>query len=194
MNALEGLYSDELVDTRNLESEEGIIRKYYKRARQRIGDYFSKKMGRMPYFGDLKIGLAKLPTYFSLVKEWGKLKMKPVGKVFGMYSPESNTVLVDPVVFKELADPERRWLRKYMDMPSGENVIGHEMLHCDQENTGILERLYRRYGEDARGYIEGAVSYVADSVFGESGCYTRLKEGFSRLVDRIGLKRAYQTA
>lgn len=194
MNALEGLYSDDLIDLENKHEEEGIIRKYYTKAKEKIQDYFSKKMERYPYFGDLKIGLEKLPTYIGFVKEWGKAKLKPVGKVFGMYSPETNTILIDPVVFEELDDPERGWLEKYFDIPSAENVIGHEMLHSDQENTGILGKLYRKYGEEARGYIEGAVSYVSDSIFGESGCYTRLKEGFSRLVDNIGLKRAYQTA
>ncbi len=186
MNALEALYSEELTDER-------VLKRYYTKSKARLYDFFVKNMDRLPYFGRLRIGLAKLPTYIALVKEWGRVKLRPIGKVFGLYSPETNTILIDPVVMPELDDPERAWLRKYMDIPSGESVLGHEMVHSDQANTGLMDRLYRKYGQQAREYVEGAASYICDAIFGKSGCYGKLKAWFGSLVEKSGLKRAYQS-
>jgi hypothetical protein len=174
------LYSDELIDR--------PIKKYYKNVRTKLANYFGKIMERLPYLGNLKVRIAKLPTYFAFVRG----KLAPIGKIFGLYSPENNTILIDPAVVPEIDDPERSLLKKYIDIPDCEAVLGHEMVHCDQANTGTMERIYKKYGSLARQYIEGGAAYISDLIFGQSGCYKKLKKWFSGIVERTGIRRAYQ--
>jgi hypothetical protein len=159
-----------------------------------VKGYFSRTLGRLPYFERAMVTVEKLPTYVAELYRGGKRLLVPVGKVFGMYVPATNRVYIDPVTLPEMKDPERGMLKHYFKIPSFESVAGEELIHADQANSGIMTRLVRKYGKSAREHIEGAASYVSDLIYGQTGAYQTWKQRFRRLSEGIGLKRAYAGA
>jgi len=163
-----------------------MLRKYLERTADRLRSYFRKELGRDPYLGRLKVRLGKLPTYFCKIGD--RLAVK---KIFGLYDPLENEVVVDPVCFKELYDPERPWLERYFRIPKPERVLGEELIHADQANTGLMDRAFYRWGRKAEEWIEGAASWISDKLWGETSVYQEYKDRFSKLVRRKGLRPAY---
>lgn len=151
------------------------ISKEFDYVKGRINQHLAKEFGVVPYLQDLQIRVANLPTYEWLyLDENGEMEKKPMGKVFGLYDPNTKEIIIDPVLFKN--SEERKRLEKYFEIPTVERVLGEELLHYIQDSLGMIDYNLSRYGgEEARDRIEGAAAEEAEQVFGKTRIYGREK-------------------
>ncbi len=169
--------------------------RYSEPARERLAGYLASLLGKLPDISDLTVGIRKLPTYVDRAVEGGREVIKSVSKVFGVYNPSTKEAYFDPVLYKELGDPERELLqRRGLKIPTPERVAAEEFAHHIQSKEGYISRFLRKYGDAARGYIEGAAAAVSDKIFGETTVYSAWKDRFRKIASRFGEKAAFQGA
>ena len=170
-----------------------ILGKYAKAVSKDVRDFFGNRIGKAPYQNDLRMKITKLPSKYQVLWKMNEDGMKayimPVGKVFGYFNPETNEIGIDPVVFPELNDPERDYLRG-MDIPDARRTIGEEIFHHGQKKTGVMDAYIRKFGADARKYIEGQAAHYTDQMYGRTGIYPEWKDDYRKLVDHYGEKKA----
>ena len=177
----------------------GFLEKYLRKTVKDIGRYIKDKWNEIPLFEGVEISIEELPTYCIKIIKKGEEYLIPVAKIFGFYDPETRRMKFDPVIFRELKswkgyslEKTRGFFEKYgINIPKPERVIGEEHLHLHQDNSGIIDRLIRKYGKKSVDLIEGAASYISDKLFGETDAYRNEKQEFERLVNRFGEKRAF---
>lgn len=177
-----------------------ILGKYAKPIAKDMREFFGKNIGKAPYQKDLKIAITKLPTTYQVLWKMytdGKnasikpVGIKPVGKIFGYFNPDANEIGIDPAVFPELNDPERKYL-KGMEIPDASRTLGEELFHHGQKKTGIMEAYIKKFGPDARKYIEGQAAHYSDQKYGSTKIYPEWKDDYRKLMDRYGEKKALE--
>jgi hypothetical protein len=173
------------------------IRKYFSPAAEKVNDFFGKKLGAAPYAKNLKVKVAKLPSQYkrAIKKTRDGLKqyLIPVGKIFGLYNPETEEHTVDPICISEMDDPERKYWENLGigdRIPDGLPTNGHEYIHHAQNKFGIIKKAEDTLGSRARAYIEGYTSTLSDQLFGKTHVYEQEKEAFKQLVAKVGEKKA----
>jgi len=127
-----------------------VLGRYWNDIEPNLKAYMKEALGYTPSFTDVDVEIAKLPTY---VDEGNRL----VGKVHGMYDPETQKMYLDPALFKEFDDPEREVLKKYDLEGKPEEIMVHELVHHVQRNLGSLNT-------HPRGYIEGVATKVTEDI------------------------------
>lgn len=173
------------------------LKKYISPAVEKVNDFFGKKLGVAPYAKNLKVKMAKLPSKYGVAlkktKDGLKLIYVPIGKIFGMYNPDTEEHFVDPIGFGEFDDPEREyWKRLGVGdrIPDALPTNGHEYIHHAQNKLGIIQKAVSKLGDKARSYIEGYASTVSDKLFGKTHVYEPEKVAFEELVGKVGEKKA----
>lgn len=186
--------TDELFDAKapRVEIDPGLFAKYGERAYQLmesaaryavdgVTEFYKKNTGKIPDLSGITVRLAKLPTYVS--RSTGRV----VGKIFGQYNMKGS-ITVDPVTLSELGDPERQYIDR---IPDAESVATHETFHAAHHRTGGIGKYIRRFGDHARGKIEGITNYATSLITGrKQSTYARETEEAAKLVQRHGLERA----
>lgn len=170
-----------------------LLGSYCKPVAKKVRDFYGEKLNVAPYQKDLKVKIGKLPTKYRVLWKINEdgigTYIFPVGKTFGMLNPQTGEATIDPVVFPELGDPERKYLSG-IRIPTPERVIGEEILHHGQAKLGILDNYIKKFGTKAKDYIEGQASTYADQLFGKTGVYPSEKAEYVKLMDKYGEKKA----
>lgn len=177
-----------------------ILSKYAKPIAKDMREFFGKKIGKAPYQKDLKMKITKLPTTYQVLWKMhtdgmnAYLKpaaIRPIGKIFGYFNPDANEIGIDSSVFPELNDPERKYL-KGMEIPDASRTMGEELFHHGQKKTGIMDAYIKKFGPDARKYIEGQAAHYSDERYGKTRIYPEWKDDYRKLMDKHGEKRALE--
>lgn len=197
---MKSLLQDEPLEEPTYLNHPTVIGKYFRPLSRKIKRYFGESMDFAPYFKNLNISVEPLPTYARRFLEIGRGYIRehivPVGKIFGMYKPETDEVKIDPIVLPEINDPKtsawRNFLKRYGISNDGESVLAHEMMHYVQKVTGTLDRYTEKAGSYARAYIEGAATDMSEDMLGKrQGVYSRETGLFRKLRRDYGRKKAF---
>jgi len=191
------LYSDSVKEMKGpiFENYRDVLSKYYRSVSGKVKGYLGR-LGLRQDIDDVNVRAENLPTWYAVLFDRGKVHLRPVGKIFGLYDPSTNTLVVDKTTVPELGDSvtsdERAMLKAYdIGIPSVERVMGEEHIHHAQKKTGAMANYISRMGNKARDYLEGAASSVGDKLFGRTGIYQQEKEQYRQLVERLGERRAF---
>lgn len=197
---LRSLLQDEPLEEPTYLNHPTVLGKYFRPLGRKIKRYFGESMDFAPYFKKLNISVEPLPTFARRFLEIGRGYIRehivPVGKIFGMYKPETDEIKVDPIVLPEINDPKtsawRNFLKRYGISNDGERVLVHEMTHYVQKVTGAIGRYLKKAGEYARPYIEGGATDMAEEILGKrQGVYDRETSLFRKLKRNYGRERAF---
>ena len=129
-------------------NESRVLEKYWKCVEPKLKAYLKENLDYVPSFDDLEVEVAKLPTMYG---EDGSGK---VSKVLGAYNPGERKIYLDPIIFKEMDDPERKKLGYKED---ADETFMHELIHHVQRNLGSLHR-------QPRWYTEGVATKVTEDI------------------------------
>jgi hypothetical protein len=153
------------------------VKRIADKATEKISNYFGNVLGYVPYFNKLKVYAGKLPDVYRLSITKSGPVIEKIGRILGMYDPETKTAVVE-----ERED-------KYGNI-SPIRVLGEEMIHYAQDAFGAIKRYYELFGKKANKMIEGAASYTADKLFEPSPIYRDEKREYEEFMKRVGEKGA----
>ncbi len=136
-------------------NESRVLEKYWSRISPELTAYLEKHLGYTPSFRDVEVEVTKLPTFYAL----GLDGIRPVGKVWGAYDPESKKMYLDPSLFDELGDPEQPVLERYGLRGKPSDTFVHELVHSVQDQLGAIH-------SHPHDYIEGVATKVTEDITG----------------------------
>lgn len=144
-----------------------------------ISGKFGEMYNAVPDYTSAEISVKKQPGIYRLLVDKGQVVLKKVGRIFGSYNPDNNKIEIDPEVAEGKAPVSLR------------RVLGEEMIHYAQNRFGSIANYAKKFGKDARDYVEGAAATWADRMFGETGVYPREKRLFEDYEREVGPKAAF---
>ena len=118
-------------------------------ALEKIKDFSRSALGYVPNM-DLSVSLKPLSEYYTKLVWWPSgryIKWLPVSaaKIVGQFNPETNEITLDP--------------------SADESTVFHELFHGWQNAAGIIDDSVRKFGDNARKYIELMAEDVTESLY-----------------------------
>lgn len=166
--------------------EINAMKEYVPKTLDKISSYIEKIFGKRPVFSDKIVTVDKLPTTRDK-------KGKPTSKIFGLYQPETGLTVYDKSIFPKLNDTERKELQEYgLLTQKTEDIVGHEAVHHVQKKTGAIRNYVKKFGDDARAYIEGIATKMTEYIFGrQQPIYATEQVLAENVIRRHGIKKAF---
>lgn len=184
----------ELYDEPTYVNNRNVLQKHVKPATDWLRAY-ANNIGANFSTENLKVGITRLPTIYRPVIELSRrgirAYMRPAGKVFGLYQPQTESMWVDYGVFSK-RDPERQSLESAgIRYESPGEVVAHELVHHLQNKSGAMRRYVNRFGHWARDCLEGTATYITGKMFGKhQNLYRPQQEIARQLIASKGERRA----
>lgn len=138
-------------------NESRVLEKYWEKVEPGLKGYLEKHLSYVPSFREIGIEVVKLPTFYALTGEG----IAPVAKIWGAYEPDSQKMYLDPAIFEELEDPERKALEKYGLKGKAEDILVHELVHHVQRSLGSIY-------VQPRDFVEGVATKVTEDITGRT--------------------------
>jgi len=208
----EELFAEALTSPSNqptYQAEPEILRRYGERAidvlkshdaevRPLIRKLSLETSNAEPYDRNMKVIIGDTPTVYGLrlgfVKKGGfimpVLHRIPIGKVFGSYNKDTDTLTVHYGIFNEFAadDPERASLENMgIEYQSPKTVLTHERAHRLQHENGALDKYNWR---DA---IEGLATVATEYLLKKPQQVYQSAQGLARnLIEKFGFKNTFR--